>query len=157
MKKYEPDFWYQIRAEMYPYNGPENHFTHNVTAIQGRSQTFQNEGAARGTEGVIRGVDWDSKWWLSIDLCTKCNFIGGMCLQFGVPFSFAQILAVLICNLKTAWPTKVSLLFLSSLNNLLIKMHMLFFTKMLIKLRYTVQNMLIWLELQYPLILAHTT
>ena len=23
------------------------------------------------------GADWDSKWWLSTDLCTKCNFIWG--------------------------------------------------------------------------------
>ena len=45
---------------------------------QGRSQTFQNGRAARGGgSGVSRGADWDSKWRLSIDLCTKCNFIGG--------------------------------------------------------------------------------
>ena len=44
---------------------------------QGRSQTFQNEGAARGAEGWAGGADRDSKWRLSIDLCTKCNFIGG--------------------------------------------------------------------------------
>ena len=43
----------------------------------GRSQTFQNEGAARGLRGEQGGADWDSKWRLSIDLCTKCNFIWG--------------------------------------------------------------------------------
>ena len=43
--------------------------------MQGRSQTFQNEGAARGLR--CEGADWDSKWRLSIDLCTKCNFIWG--------------------------------------------------------------------------------
>ena len=43
---------------------------------QGRSQTFQNEGAARGLRGE-QGADWDSKCRLSIDLCTKCNFIWG--------------------------------------------------------------------------------
>ena len=26
---------------------------------------------------MMGGADWDSKWWLSIDLCTKCNFIWG--------------------------------------------------------------------------------
>ena len=26
---------------------------------------------------MSRGADWDSKWRLSIDLCTKCNFIWG--------------------------------------------------------------------------------
>ena len=41
--------------------------------MQGRSQTFQNEGAARAAQRA----DWDSKWRLTIDLCTKCNFIGG--------------------------------------------------------------------------------
>ena len=45
--------------------------------MQGRSQTFQNEGAARGAQGWARGADWDPKWRLSIDLCTKCYFIGG--------------------------------------------------------------------------------
>ena len=49
--------------------------------MQGRSQTFQNEGAARGAEGWAGGLTgsyWDSKWWLSIDLCTNlCNFIWG--------------------------------------------------------------------------------
>ena len=30
-----------------------------------------------------------------------------------------NILTVLICNLKTAWPTKISMPFLSSLNNFL--------------------------------------
>ena len=44
--------------------------------MQGRSQTFQNEGAARGAQGE-QGADCDSKWRLSIDLCTKCNFIEG--------------------------------------------------------------------------------
>ena len=44
---------------------------------QGRSQTFQNEGAARGAEGWAGGADRDSKWRLSINLCTKCNFIWG--------------------------------------------------------------------------------
>ena len=44
---------------------------------RGIARSFQNEGAARG--GGLRGergADWDSKWWLSIDLCKKCNFIG---------------------------------------------------------------------------------
>ena len=45
--------------------------------LQGRSQTFQNEGAARGAEGWAGGADRDSKWRLSIDLCIKCNFIWG--------------------------------------------------------------------------------
>ena len=45
--------------------------------MQGHSQTFQNEGAARGAEGWAGGADRDSKCWLSIDLCTKCNFILG--------------------------------------------------------------------------------
>ena len=34
----------------------------------------------RGWQGGLRGeqgADWDSKWRLSIDLCTKCNFIWG--------------------------------------------------------------------------------
>ena len=46
---------------------------------QGHSQTFQNEGVARGLRGERGGggADWDSKWQLSIDLCTKCNFIWG--------------------------------------------------------------------------------
>ena len=48
---------------------------------RGCSQTFQNEGrqgGPRGERGVgVGGADWDSKWWLSIDLCTKCNFIWG--------------------------------------------------------------------------------
>ena len=43
----------------------------------GHSQTFQNEGAARGAQGGAGGADWDSKWQLSIDLCTKYNFIWG--------------------------------------------------------------------------------
>ena len=49
--------------------------------VQGRSQTFQNEGVARGAQGWGwgGGADWDSKWRLSmIDLCTKCNFIWGL-------------------------------------------------------------------------------
>ena len=45
-----------------------------------------------------------------------------------------QHLAVLICNLKTAWPTKISMPFLSSLNNFY-KMHNLFFKRLLIILR----------------------
>ena len=45
--------------------------------VQGRSQTFQNEGAARGAQGWAGGLTADSKWWLSIDLSTKCNFIWG--------------------------------------------------------------------------------
>ena len=44
---------------------------------QGRSQTFQNEGAARG-------ADRDSKWRLSIDPCTKFHFIWGA--QGGLDF-----------------------------------------------------------------------
>ena len=45
---------------------------------QRHSQPFQNEGAARGAQGLAGGgTDWDSKWRLSIDLCTKCNFIWG--------------------------------------------------------------------------------
>ena len=44
---------------------------------QGRSQTFQNEGVSMGAQGWAGGADWDSKWRLSIDLCTKCNFIWG--------------------------------------------------------------------------------
>ena len=36
---------------------------------------LQNEGAARGAR--VRGADWDSKWQLTIDLCTKCDFMGG--------------------------------------------------------------------------------
>ena len=36
----------------------------------------------RGQQGGLKGergggADRDSKWWLSIDLCTKCNYIGG--------------------------------------------------------------------------------
>ena len=50
----------------------------NKAPSQGRSQTFQNEGASRGAQGWAGGgADWDSKWRLSIDLCTKCNFIWG--------------------------------------------------------------------------------
>ena len=35
------------------------------------------QGGLRGEQGGERGADRDSKWRLSIDLCTKCNFIGG--------------------------------------------------------------------------------
>ena len=45
----------------------------NRDKLQGRSQTFQNGGAARGAHGA----DWDSKWQHSIDPCTKCHFIWG--------------------------------------------------------------------------------
>ena len=45
--------------------------------MQGRSQTYQNEGEARG--GGVQGADQDSKWGLSTDpcTCTKCHFMGG--------------------------------------------------------------------------------
>ena len=39
--------------------------------VQGRSQTFQNKGAARGSRGTYR----DSKWQPSVDPSTKCHFI----------------------------------------------------------------------------------
>ena len=45
-----------------------------------------------------------------------------------------NILTVLICNLKTAWPTKISVPFLSSLNDFY-KMHTPFFKKLLMTLR----------------------
>ena len=35
------------------------------------------QGGLRGEQGGERGADRDSKWQLSIDLCTKCNFIWG--------------------------------------------------------------------------------
>ena len=40
---------------------------------QGCRQPFQNEGVARRP----RGADWDSKWQLPMDPCTKCHFIWG--------------------------------------------------------------------------------
>ena len=45
------------------------------------------------------------------------------------------ILTVLVHNLKTAWPTKFSMSFLSSLDNFFYKMHISFFIKVLIILR----------------------
>ena len=39
------------------------------------SQSFLKEGAARGTQQCLEGADWDLKWCLSIDFCTKCNFM----------------------------------------------------------------------------------
>ena len=44
------------------------------TCQQGCSYSFQNE----GQEGGLRGVDQDSKWQLSINPCTMCNFIWGL-------------------------------------------------------------------------------
>ena len=46
---------------------------------QGRSQPFQKWGGIRG----VQGVDWDSKWQLSIDPCSKCLFILGGGLKEG--------------------------------------------------------------------------
>ena len=46
--------------------------------------------------------------------------------------SKTNILIVLICNLKTTWPsTKILSPFLSSLNNFFYKMHYLFFKKVI--------------------------
>ena len=42
--------------------------------MQGRSQTFQNEREQGGSES-FKGADWDWKWRLSVDPCTKCHFI----------------------------------------------------------------------------------
>ena len=54
-----------------------NHFV-NIVHYAGRSQTFQNEGwQGRGLRGDSEGADCDSKWRLSMDLCTKCDFIWG--------------------------------------------------------------------------------
>ena len=45
--------------------------------MQGRGQTFPNEGGGKGGVRDEQGAAWDPKWRLSIDLCTKCNFIWG--------------------------------------------------------------------------------
>ena len=38
--------------------------------------TFQKRGG-KGGGGRSGKADWDSKWGLSIDPCTKCHFMGG--------------------------------------------------------------------------------
>ena len=50
-----------------------------MASYQGRSQIFK----MRGRQGGLRGAYRDSKWWLSIDPCTKCHFISGA--QGGLP------------------------------------------------------------------------
>ena len=44
---------------------------------QGHSQTFQNEGTARGDQGWAGGLIGTQNGSSPIDLCTKCNFIWG--------------------------------------------------------------------------------
>ena len=41
---------------------------------QGRNQIFRMRGRQWGRRGW---ADRDSKWWLSIDPCTKCHLMGG--------------------------------------------------------------------------------
>ena len=57
----------------------------STLCTQGRSKTFQNGRGARGAQGRAweEGTDWDSKWRLTIDFCTKCNFIWGSRLGWG--------------------------------------------------------------------------
>ena len=43
----------------------------------GAQPDFSKWGDGKGDWAVSRGADWDSKWQLSIDLCTECNFICG--------------------------------------------------------------------------------
>ena len=43
---------------------------------RGVARLFKMRGKQGGLTSEQRGADWDSKWQLSIDLCTKCN-LGG--------------------------------------------------------------------------------
>ena len=47
-------------------------------AIAGAQPAFSKLGLARGASEVSRGADRNSKWRLSIDLCTKFHFIWGL-------------------------------------------------------------------------------
>ena len=60
----------------------ENQLSRNkmcVAAAAGRgvARLFKMMGWQEGSGVSGGGADWDSKWRFSIDLCTKCNFIGG--------------------------------------------------------------------------------
>ena len=46
-------------------------------STRGVARLFKMRGRQGGLRGEQGGADWDSKWWLFIDLCTKCNFIWG--------------------------------------------------------------------------------
>ena len=46
-------------------------------AIRGLARLFKMRGRQGGSRVSRGGADWDSKWQLSIDFCTKCNFIWG--------------------------------------------------------------------------------
>ena len=74
-----------------------------MTSVQigqwGVVRLFKMRGRQGGLMGVWEGADWDSKWWLSIDLCTKCNFIWGVrghsfCQGAVAPCPLAMPLAV---------------------------------------------------------------
>ena len=53
-----------------------DHCSLTLLAHRGLARLFKMWGS-KGGPGVSRGDNWDSKWQLSIDLCTKCNFIWG--------------------------------------------------------------------------------
>ena len=72
-------------------------------------QTFQNRGRQGGLRGE-QGADWDSKWRLSIYLCTKCNFIWGQggqsfCQRGSRPPPPPSLATPLVCSLcrKQTW------------------------------------------------------
>ena len=67
-------------------------------------------GGGKGGSGVSRGADWDSKWRLSIYLCTKCNFIWGQggqsfCQRGSRPPPPPSLATPLVCSLcrKQIW------------------------------------------------------
>ena len=45
--------------------------------VRGVARLFKMRGGKGDSGASGGGADWHSKWRLSIDLCTKCNFIGG--------------------------------------------------------------------------------
>ena len=59
---------------------------------------------------------------------------------------------VWINNSRTVWPTEILMLFLSSLDY---KMHVLFFKKLMIILRYSTKHAYFWVEGEEPLKIHH--
>ena len=48
-----------------------------ILPSRGVARLFKMRGRQGGAHEWAGGADWYSKWWLSMDLCTKCNFIWG--------------------------------------------------------------------------------
>ena len=53
-----------------------------IFLTRGVARLFKMRGRQGGSGLRGGGADWDSKWQLSIDLCTKCNFISGATPRF---------------------------------------------------------------------------